>query len=186
MSAPTLSTQALRQALQQAWQARSPREKQGLALMALVVALASVWSLALAPAWTTWQQAPARQTELDQQTQQMRQLQTQAKHLQAPPASTRAEALKWLESSVADLGAGAHIQLQADRATLRVESAPADKMAHWLSQARERAQALPLQAQLQQVTAPPSQRASANTPTPPAPTSVHWRGSVVLRLPGTP
>jgi hypothetical protein len=93
---------------------------------------------------------------------------------------------------------------------LSVESAPADRMARWLSQARERAQALPVQAQLQQAAPPspntnpaassagkpampPAGPAALKSPPQPAsngaqanPSGVHWRGSVVLRLPATP
>ena len=201
---------AIFQALLQAWQQRSPREKKGLTLVALLLTLNLLWSLALSPVWRTWQQAPAKQAELDRQTQRMRELQAQAKSLQTPPAHSGAQARQWLEASVRDLGAGARIQVQGDRATLSVESAPADRMARWLSQARERAQALPVQAQLQQA-APPSTNANAAAPlagkpampsagpaaltNPPQPapngaqanpSGVHWRGSVVLRLPATP
>ncbi|WP_194944912.1 type II secretion system protein GspM [Limnohabitans sp. 2KL-3] len=183
------------QALQQAWQQRNPREKKGLALVALLLTLTLLWSLALNPAWRTWQQAPAKQAELDRQTQRMRELQAQAKQLQSAPANTAAQARQWLEASVRDLGTGARIQLQGDRATLSVESAPAESMARWLSQARERAQALPVQAQLQQVLPtqklPPPATALTTALTSPgaAPAdanAVHWRGSVVLRLPATP
>jgi len=195
------------QALQQAWQQRNPREKKGLALVALLLTLALLWSLALDPAWRTWQLAPAKQAALDRQTQRMRELQAQAQRLQSAPANSTAQARQWLEASVRDLGTGARIQVQGDRATLSVESAPADSMARWLSQARERAQALPVQAQLQQVL--PTQKpapssipsstpaatglatALTSAPVPlsasPADTSaMHWRGSVVLRLPATP
>jgi general secretion pathway protein M len=191
------------QALQQAWQQRNPREKKGLAFVALLLTLALLWSLALDPAWRTWQLAPAKQAELDRQTQRMRELQALAQRLQSAPANSTAQARQWLEASVRDLGTGARIQVQGDRATLSVESAPADSMARWLSQARERAQALPVQAQLQQVL--PTQKptpsstpaatglatALTSAPVPlsasPADTSaMHWRGSVVLRLPATP
>ena len=193
MSAATSSLAALRSALHQAWSQRSPREQQLLSLAAAVVLLAALWSLALAPAWRTWQEAPERQTRLDAQTQHMRQLQAQAKGLQKASPITRAEALQWLESSVKDLGPGAKIQAQGERATLRVEAAPAAPMARWLSQARERAQALPLQAQLQQTqpaakgpASPASPSATAAVAPSDKAADVHWRGTVVLRLPGTP
>lgn len=193
MSTPT-SPDALRRALRQTWSQRSPREQRLLGLAAVVLLLAALWRVALAPAWHTWQEAPERQARLDAQTQHMRQLQAQAKHLQKSSPITRAEAIQWLESSVKDLGSGAKIQWQGDRATLSVEAAPAAPMAAWLSQARERAQALPLQAQLQQ-TQPPAKGPSAPSAGPSASaaqrspdkvSAVHWRGTVVLRLPGTP
>ena len=62
------------QALQQAWQQRNPREKKGLALVALLLTLTLLWSLALNPAWRTWQQAPAKQAELDALSAQLAEL----------------------------------------------------------------------------------------------------------------
>ena len=37
-----------------------------LSLVALLLTLTLLWSLALNPAWRTWQQAPAKQAELEQ------------------------------------------------------------------------------------------------------------------------
>ena len=185
--------QALRLALSQAWSQRSPREQQLLRLAALLILLAAVWTQALAPAWRTWQEAPERQARLDAQTRHMQLLQAQAKSLQKSSPLPRAEAMKWLESSIQDLGPGAKIQWQGERATLSVEAAPAAPMARWLSQARERAQALPLQAQLQQTqpaakgpASPAGPSATAAVAPSDKAAEVHWRGTVVLRLPGTP
>lgn len=176
---------ALRSALSQAWAQRSPREQLLLGLGALVLALATLWSMALAPAWRTWQEAPARQASLDAQSQQMLQLQAQAKTLQKPSPITRAEALAWLENNLAELGPEARISLQGERASLSLNAAPAEALARWLSQARERAQALPVQAQLQQGTA--AKDAKALTPAKASTDSnaeaVLWRGTLVLRLP---
>ena len=190
--------------LQQAWKQRSPREQQLLAWCAVLVLLASVWGLALAPALRIWQEAPERQARLDAQSQNMRQLQAQALDLQKPRAVPRNEAALWLEKSLTELGPNAKISLQGEHATLSVEAVPPEALARWLSQARESAQALPIQAQLQQTTpsAPPSANGSAkNRTTPgqalapiPAPLTdqampvnagetVLWRGSLVLRLP---
>jgi general secretion pathway protein M len=185
---------ALRAALAQAWAQRSPREQQLLGLGALVLALAAIWSLALAPAWRTWQEAPERQARLDSQSQQMQQLQTQAKSLQQPSPITRAEALTWLENNLNELGPEARINLQGERASLSLSAAPAEALARWLSQARERAQALPVQAQLQHSTAAATpSRTSASSPKPasaPPPAGqpdagspVLWRGTLLLRLP---
>lgn len=193
MSTPSRRA-VLRSALRQAWSQRSPREQQLMSLAAGVLLLAAMWTLALAPAWHTWQEAADRQSRLDAQSRQMRQLQTQAKSLQKSSPITRAEAIQWLESSVQELGPGAKIQWQGERATLSVEAAPALQMARWLSQARERAQALPLQARLQHTQAP----AKGPGPASAGPTAtagristdkdggVHWRGTMVLRLPATP
>lgn len=186
--------------LQAAWAQRNPREQQLLSLLAVLVCAALVWLVALAPALKTWREAPARQASLDTQTQHMRALQAEALALKKPTAITRKEATGWLESSVTDtLGAGARIQVQGERATLTLQAAPARALARWLSQARERAQAIPVQAQLQQVSAetpaspapntrPAPGQAAAKTmasSTMPADTDAgaRWSGTLVLSLP---
>jgi general secretion pathway protein M len=155
-----------------AWHQRSARERSLLSLGALVLVLATLWSVALAPALRTWQEAPTKQAQLDAQSQRMRQLQTQAQGMQKPQTLSRAEAIEWLEKSLNSLGPNAQISVQGESATLRLQAAPAQALAHWMVQARENAQALPLQADVQQ-TDPPQIDAL-------------WRGTVVLRLPANP
>lgn len=159
-----------RAALRQAWAQRSPREQQLLRTCAAVLVLVSLWSTALTPALRTWQEAPSKQAHLDAQSQSMRQLQAQEKKFQKTNPITRSESVQWIEKSLADLGPGAKIILQGERATLSLNAAPADALARWLSLARENALALPVQAQLQQSKAP-------------APNEVVWRGTLLLRLP---
>ena len=171
MSLSTL-TAPMRNAWQAAWRQRSPREQRLLGLGMWLLGLAALWVLALAPALRTWQEAPARQALLDTQSQRMRQLQAQAQGLQKPRAIARSDAALWLEKNLAELGPNARISIQGDSATLSLQAAPAAALARWLSQARDNAQALPSQAQLQQVSP-----ASADRPEP------TWRGSLVLRLP---
>jgi general secretion pathway protein M len=162
--------QQARKTWQQAWAQRSPREQTLLLAAALLFLSVALWQWALAPALQTWQQAPARQAALERQTQTMRALQAQAKALQKPSTVSRTEAAQWLEKNLSSLGPNAKISLQGDNATLRVEAAAASAMANWLRQARESAQTLPLQAQMQQVNSP-------------AGNEVLWQGSLVLRLP---
>jgi general secretion pathway protein M len=171
MSQNTLTAQ-MRNGWKVAWARRSPREQQLLGIGFWVLSLAALWMLALAPALRTWQEAPARQVLLDAQSQRMRQLQAQAQSLQKPVALSRADAAKWLEKNLTELGPNARISLQGETATLSLQAAPAAALARWLSQARDHAQALPTQAQLQHAS-------------PPGPNSldVTWRGSLVLRLP---
>jgi general secretion pathway protein M len=174
MSLRTL-TAPMRNAWQAAWRQRSPREQRLLGLGMWLLGLAALWVLALAPALRTWQEAPARQALLDAQSLRMRQLQAQAQTLQQPRAIGRADAALWLEKNLSDLGPNARISLQGEAATLSLQAAPAAALARWLTLARDNAQALPTQAQLQQA-APPD----------PKSTEVTWRGSLVLRLPSTP
>jgi general secretion pathway protein M len=165
-------TAAVRNGWQAAWARRSPREQQLLGIGFWVLALAALWVLALSPALRTWQEAPTRQALLDTQSQRMRQLQAQAQSLQKPAALSRTDATQWLEKSLTELGPNARISLQGDSATLSLQAAPAAALARWLSQARDNAQALPTQAQLQQASP-----AGADSP------EATWRGSLVLRLP---
>jgi general secretion pathway protein M len=175
MSLHTL-TATLRQSWQTAWARRSPREQQLLSVGGWVLGLAALWALALAPALRTWQEAPARQAQLDAQTQRIQQLQAQAQGLQKPRAISRTDAALWLEKNLTELGPNARISIQGDSATLNLQAAPAATLARWLSQARDNAQALPTQAQLQQVSpAGPSQQDNGH--------ETAWRGSMVLRLP---
>jgi general secretion pathway protein M len=171
MSLQTLVT-PVRKGWQAAWARRNPREQLLLGLGAWVMGLAVLWTLALAPALQTWQEAPARQALLDAQSQRMRELQMQAQSLQKPAAISRTDATLWLEKNLAELGPNARISLQGESASLSLQAAPAAALALWLSQARENAQALPTQAQLQQVSAPGPDHNEAT-----------WRGSLVLRLP---
>ena len=166
-------TAPMRQGWQAAWARRSPRERQLLGIGFWVLTLAALWVLALAPALRTWQEAPARQALLDTQSQRMRQLQAQAQGLQKPSAISRSDAALWLEKNLVELGPNARISIQGDSATLSLQAAPAAALARWLSQARDNAQALPTQAQLQQ--ANPAHQGNS--------TDATWRGSLVLRLP---
>ena len=165
-------TAGLRNGWQAAWGRRSPREQLLLGIGVWVLGLATLWVLALGPALRTWQEAPARQALLDAQSQRMGQLQAQAQGLQKPAAISRTDATLWLEKNLAELGPNARISQQGDSATLTLQAAPAAALARWLSQARDNAQALPTQAQLQQASP-----ARADNP------EASWRGSLVLRLP---
>ncbi len=171
MNLSTLSAQ-IRSGWQTAWTRRSPREQRLLVIGIWLLGLTVLWVLALAPALRTWQEAPARQAQLDTQSQRMRELQAQAQGLQKPAAISRTDAAMWLQKNLAELGPNARISLQGDTATLSLQAAPAAALARWLSQARDNAQALPTQAQLQQASP-----AGADSP------AATWRGSLVLRLP---
>lgn len=169
----TWTTQA-----QQLWQQRSPRERLLLSVGAVLMGLTLIWRVGLAPALQTWQEAPVRQAQLDQQTQHMRRLQAQAQSLQKPQAVSRSDAIQWLESHVSALGPQAKLSLQAEHVHLSLQATPADSLAQWLVQAREQAHARPVQAQLQQA---PTPAAAATTPS--ADRAVLWNGSLLLRLP---
>ncbi len=167
----TLSSQA-----QTLWQQRSPRERWLLGVAAVLLALALLWTVGLAPALRTWQEAPIKQAQLDTQNQQMRQLQAQADALKQAQTLSRRDAIQWLESHLSELGPKAQLTAQGEHLRLSLQAAPAPALAQWLAQAREQAHTRPIQAQLQH-----------NAPTATAPTTgdkpLLWSGSLLLRLP---
>ena len=156
---------------QQLWLQRKPRERLLLGVGAVVIGLALIWRVGLAPALDTWREAPTQQAKLDQQTQQMRQLQAQAQNLKTPQAISRSEAIQWLESHLSELGPQAKLTLQAEHIQISLQATPADTLANWLVQARELAHARPVQAQLKQTSGPAAE------------STVLWSGSLLLRLP---
>jgi general secretion pathway protein M len=151
------------------WQSLAPRERLSISLASAVVALALFWWLLISPALTTLRSAEQQRTQLDQQLQQMRSLQAQAKALQNSPKVNTSDALRALEASVKQrLGATAQLNVVGDRASVTLKAASPDALAQWLSQARVNAHALPVEAHLVQ-----SPEAGASK----------WSGTVVLHLP---
>lgn len=178
------------QALSPRWQALSEREQRLLTWGAVLLALASVWWVALAPALQTLREAPAQQAAVDAQWQQLQELQAQARSLQQQPRMTQAEALRALQQTSAELlGSNVQIQTTSDRSTVALQSVSAEVLANWLAQVRTRARAVPQQAHLKRDAKSDAKRdmksdaktdktsASAATL---APT---WSGSLVLSLP---
>jgi len=170
------SLHPLRAALQHAWAQRPPREQRLLRWGAVVLVLGALWRLGIEPAWHTWQNAPAQQALLDAKTQTMLQLQAQAQSLKKPNPISRNESIQWLEKNLTDLGPSANISIQGERATLNLSAAPPEAVARWLSLARERALAIPIQAQLQ----PSAVTGAIDSP---AQSSPVLRGTVSLKLP---
>lgn len=172
-------------ALQARWAGLAPRERQALSIAAGTVALALVWWVLLAPALQTLRAAPARHAALDQQLQRMQLLEAEALRLQSDlpaPITESAGALpaarpdlqRALQESVSNqLGAGARLVLQGERAQLTLKNVAAPALAAWLGQARQNLKVNVLEMRLT-VTAGPAQ-AGAGEP--------HWDGSLVLGLP---
>jgi len=157
-----------RQAMRQAWQQRSGRERGLILTAAVLITVLGIWQIAMAPAWSVWRQAPARQAELDARTQHMLALQAQARQWQANTAVTRRVALEQLQTSAEQLlGPGVQLQVQGDQLQLTLKAAPAEGLAQWLTQARKLSQSRPVQAELQRLDATPSA----------------WQGQLTLRLP---
>ena len=150
-------------------QARTPREHLALRLMAGLLALWLLWSLAFAPAWRTLNAAPARQAALQPQLDAMRALAAEAQALrQGENAQTpaRAQRLRALEQSTQRLlGGSAQLQATAEQVTLTLRDVTPTALAQWLQEARINARMLPTQVQLERV-GPPAQP--------------RWQGTLVL------
>jgi general secretion pathway protein M len=180
MNTPRMST--WRQALGQAWRSRSVRERRLLALALAVLLAALLWQILLAPVLGTWRQAPAMQAQLDAQWQQMLDLQAQARQLQKASRQNREEAQAWLEHSVQEVfGQTARVSVQDRRVRLTLQGADASALSQWLTQARQNAQLLPVQVQLQTQTQA-KEAASPNKPKA-GQATVLWQGSVELQWP---
>jgi general secretion pathway protein M len=183
--------------LAQRWAGLAAREKAMLAGAGLVVGLALLWWVALAPALQTLRAANAQHAQVDAQLQSMRLLAAEATALRGQRALGYEESLRNLENSVKQtFGAGATLSVSDARASLTLKGVSADALAQWLSQARINARVVPSEARLQRSAAgaaapalAPSSKASSASATPASPTAsvspgpVLWDGVLVLALP---
>ena len=152
------------------WQALSPREQRGISVLGVLLAALLFWSIAIAPALNTLRDSDHRRAQIGQQQAHMLVLQNQAHALQARTPLSRDEALRTLQS----LTPSPHLQLQVqgERVSVQLKAVPAPILAHWLTQAREQTQALPVEAHLTRGNA-----TAANS------AAVVWDGNLVLSLP---
>ena len=150
------------------WDGMALRERRMLAGAGVVVVLAVLWLVGVAPAIKTLVAAPAQIATLDAQLQAMQKLAAQAKTLQSRPAVTREEALRTLESSLQQrLGSSAQLNVVGERVNVVLKGAAPDVLAQWLGQARVASRAVATQARLT--------RGAAG-----------WDGTLVLELPPSP
>lgn len=155
------------------WQALSPREQRGVSVLGVLLGVLLFWSIAIAPALNTLRDSDNRRAQIGQQQAHMLALQNQAQALQSRTALSRDEALRSLQS----LTPAAQIQLtvQGERISAQLKGVPAATLANWLTQARNQAQALPVEAHLSRANA--SSASNASSP------AMVWDGSLVLSLP---
>lgn len=157
--------------LQAHWRGLGPREQSLVRAAALLVGLALLWWVLIAPALGTLRQAEAQQRSLDAQWQRVQGLQAQAQAMQSQPKMGYDDSLRALQASVKQgLGASAQLNVVGDRATVTLRNTPADALAQWLAQARVNARAIPSEARLVRSTASPAGPAA-------------WDGTLVLSLP---
>ncbi|MDD2919012.1 type II secretion system protein GspM [Rhodoferax sp.] len=134
--------------LQTRWHSVSPREQRLVMLAGVLVSLALLWWLALAPALAVLKAAPAQHRTLDAQLQHMQRLQAQAKALQAQPALSADQARQALDAALAPLGSDAQMTMQFDRATVTLKAVGAGALAQWLATVRQNAHTAPVEAHL--------------------------------------
>ncbi len=157
-------------AMQHLWRARPARERYALVTAALVLGLALLWQLGVAPAWRTLHNAPAQRSAAQQQLNAMQALASQARALQGQTVRTalpRAERLRALEAATAQhLGTQARITPGTESVQVTLQNTAAPALAQWLQQVRLNAQ-LP-------VTSARLTRSGDQ----------HWSGTLVLGGPG--
>lgn len=147
-SSPAMAS--LRQQAGHWWQARTPRERQAIAAVAIVLAAFVVWSLLVQPALNTTRNAPAQLDQLDAQYQQMQRIAGESTALRAAPRVGPTQAAQALKAATDRLGDRARLTLQGERATLAlVAGVNPEALRAWLNEARSGARARPVEAQLQ-------------------------------------
>lgn len=153
-------------ALRARWDALAPREQLLVAAAGVLVVLALLWWIALAPALGTLRAAEEQHRALDAQLLQMRRLQAQAQAMKSQPRQGQAESLRQLEATIREqLGLTARYTIAGERVTVTLANTPAAALSQWLSQVRTNARAIPGEARL------------ARNP------SGGWDGTLVLTLP---
>ena len=168
--------------LQARWRALGVREQTLIRRAALLLGLALLWWVLLAPPLRTLRQADAQQLGLDAQLQKMQSLQAQAKVLQSQPKISRSDALRTLETSVKQqLGATAQFNATGDRATITLQNTPATALSQWLAQARVNARVVPSEVRLVRAAAANNAPGPTGSVGPIA--TVAWDGTLVMSLP---
>lgn len=147
------------------WQALEKRERYFVTVAAWVVGVAALWFVAVAPAWRTVGQAPARLDQLDAQLLQMQRLAGEARALRTAPAVGSVQAQAALKAACESLGAAARLVISGDRATVTFTNVNSGQLRQWLSEVRSAARARPVEASLTRG-------------------AQGFNGSIVLALPG--
>jgi len=157
--------------LRDRWIAASPRDQRLLSGAVVLVGLALVWWLLVAPPLRTLSLGKAEQGRLDVQWQKMQGLRAQALALQSTPKIHRDEALRALDAAVRQqFGAAAQLSVLGESATVTLRNAPADALAQWLPQVRVNARAIPSEVRLTRTNTAPLGQAV-------------WSGTIVMSLP---
>ena len=131
------------------WQGRTPRERQAVLVIGIVLGLFVVWSLLVQPALRSVREAPAQLDRLEAQYQQMQRVTAESAQLRGTTRVPAVQAGQALRAATDRLGAAGRLTLQGERATLTLTDASSDALRAWLTEARSGARARPVEAQLQ-------------------------------------
>lgn len=149
------------------WAALAARERAGLLLASLAVALYLVWSALVAPALRTLRTADAQAATLRAELDRMQALQARARLLQARSPVAPQEALAQLQAAVQALGKQASLQVSGQQATVVLQQVSAAALASLLTPTAVGASG-PSEARLQR---------DANAAKP------SWSGTLLFQLP---
>lgn len=130
------------------WQGLARRERRLIGSAALLVAVALLWWVALAPAVRTLKRAPAQIDAAEVQLQAMQRLASEARELRAVTPVSNEQAANVLKAATARLGDKGRLALQGDRAVLTVAGVGSMALRDWLAEARSGARARTIEANL--------------------------------------
>lgn len=134
--------------VRQWWQGLAKRERNLIGSASLLVVLALLWWVALAPALRTLQRAPAQLDAAEVQLQAMQRLASEARDLRAVTPVSNDQAANVLKAATTRLGDKARLSLQGDRAVLTLAGVSSVALRDWLSEARSGARARTIEANL--------------------------------------
>lgn len=136
--------------LQAWWRQRAVREQMLLGAGAVLLVLALLWSLALAPAIKTLRQHNARAAQLHATLSQMQNLEAQAKLLQAQGSISGAAAQQALQTQTTSLlGKQAELTQRGGGASVTLRGVSPQALGRWLTTIRTEAHAKVVQSRLQ-------------------------------------
>lgn len=166
----------MKKALSEWLQRRPARERQWFILLFVLLVLALLWWIAIAPALQTYRASAAAHAKLDAELASMQAMVAQAKRLQAVPVMSASDAQRWLDASVKKLGKLDKVTLivQGSRVQINFSGVSAAVLANWLADARTTAQLLPVQANWRRATKATNADDNADA---------LWDGTMVLELP---
>lgn len=147
------------------WSQRAPREQSLLGAALVLVLLAALWLVALAPALKTLRQHDAKLSALQTELGRMQALEAQARALQGQAALPAGSAVQALQTHTAALlGKQADLAARSGGATVTLRAVSPQALARWLAAIRTEAHAKVIQSRLQR-------------------NADGWSGSVQLALP---